>query len=347
MSVTVTAPSVAYRFGRFELEPDERRLLASGAPVHLRPRAFDLLVALVERSGHLVTKDELLQRVWGKVIVEENTLQVNISALRKVLGANAIAAVPGRGYRFTLEVTRFDTAPIAPAASPKHNLPHDLTSFIGRDKEIAELAQLLAGTRLLTLTGSGGCGKTRLAIQLARQRADAYSDGAWLVELAALTDAVTAASDRRQRPGHQGKGRRKTDRYDCGAHLVATSVARTRQRRTFARCLRAARGVAAATLRTTRHLGHEPRAARHHWRVDLPRTFTIGARSRKPIRRRSRSRPTSPRNCSSSGHDFSGRTSQSARRTLPRSHRSVAVSMALRSRSSWWRRACALSPLTN
>ena len=124
MSVTVTAPSVAYRFGRFELEPDERRLLASGAPVHLRPRAFDLLVALVERSGHLVTKDELLQRVWGKVIVEENTLQVNISALRKVLGANAIAAVLGRGYRFTLEVTRFDTAPIAPAASPKHNLPH-------------------------------------------------------------------------------------------------------------------------------------------------------------------------------------------------------------------------------
>ena len=188
MSVTVIAPSVAYRFGRFELEPDERRLLASGAPVHLRPRAFDLLVALVERSGHLVTKDELLQRVWGKVIVEENTLQVNISALRKVLGANAIAAVPGRGYRFTLEVTRFETAPIAPTASPMHNLPHDLTSFIGRDKEIAELAQLLAGTRLLTLTGSGGCGKTRLAIQLARQRANAYADGAWLVELAALTD---------------------------------------------------------------------------------------------------------------------------------------------------------------
>ena len=190
MSVTVTAPSVAYRFGRFELEPDERRLFASGAPVHLRPRAFDLLVALVERSGHLVTKDELLQRVWGKVIVEENTLQVNISALRKVLGANAIAAVLGRGYRFTLEVTRIDTAPIAAAVSPKHNLPHPLTSFIGRDKEIAELAQLLASTRLLTLTGSGGCGKTRLAIQLARQRANAYSDGAWLVELAALTDGT-------------------------------------------------------------------------------------------------------------------------------------------------------------
>ena len=190
MSVTVTAPSVAYRFGSFELEPDERRLLASGAPVHLRPRAFDLLVALVERSGHLVTKDELLQRVWGKVIVEENTLQVNISALRKVLGANAIAAVLGRGYRFTLDVTRIDTAPIAPAVSPKHNLPHPLTSFIGRDKEIAELARLFASTRLLTLTGSGGCGKTRLAIQLAGQRANAYSDGAWLVELAALTDGT-------------------------------------------------------------------------------------------------------------------------------------------------------------
>ena len=67
--------------------------------MHLRPRALDLLIALVER-GHLVTKDELLPQVWGKVIVEENTLQAHVSALRKVLGADAIATVPGQGYRF-------------------------------------------------------------------------------------------------------------------------------------------------------------------------------------------------------------------------------------------------------
>ncbi len=182
----VTA-SVGYRFGHFELQPDERRLLAGGHLVHLGAHAFDLLVALVERSGHLVTKDDLLGRVWGRVIVEENTLQSHISALRKVLGREAITTVSGRGYRFALEVTRFSAT--ATAATPNHNLPHFLASFIGREKEIAELSQLLGNARLLTLTGAGGCGKTRLAIVLAKQQVHAYPDGAWLVELAALTDA--------------------------------------------------------------------------------------------------------------------------------------------------------------
>ncbi len=182
----VTA-SVGYRFGHFEVQPDERRLLAGGQLVHLGAHAFDLLVALVERSGHLVTKDDLLGRVWGRVIVEENTLQSHISALRKVLGREAITTVSGRGYRFALEVTRFSAT--ATAATPNHNLPHFLASFIGREKEIAELSQLLGNARLLTLTGAGGCGKTRLAIVLAKQQVHAYPDGAWLVELAALTDA--------------------------------------------------------------------------------------------------------------------------------------------------------------
>src|SRR5258706_4748213 len=183
----VTA-SVGYRFGHFEVQPDERRLLAGGQLVHLGAHAFDLLVALVERSGHLVTKDDLLGRVWGRVIVEENTLQSHISALRKVLGREAITTVSGRGYRFALEVTRFSAT--ATAATPNHNLPHVLASFIGREKEIAELSQLLGNARLLTLTGAGGCGKTRLAIVLAKQQVHAYPDGAWLVELAAITEAA-------------------------------------------------------------------------------------------------------------------------------------------------------------
>jgi predicted ATPase/DNA-binding winged helix-turn-helix (wHTH) protein len=181
--------SVRYRFGHFELQPDERRLLAHGQALHLGPHAFDLLVALVGQSGHLVTKDELLDRVWGKVVVEDNTLQAHISALRKMLGAKAITTVSGRGYRFTEDVTPI-RATAGSATEPKHNLPHALTSFIGREREIAQLTQLLGGTRLLTLTGAGGCGKTRLAIQLAKQHAHAYADGAWIAELAALTDAA-------------------------------------------------------------------------------------------------------------------------------------------------------------
>ncbi len=181
-----SAASVCYRFGRFELQPDERRLLAAGSPVRVGPHAFDLLIALVERSGRLVTKDELLERVWPKVIVEENTLQAHISALRKILGSDAIATISRRGYRFTPEVTPVGATATTPTPKPRHNLPHQVTSFIGREKEIAELERLLSTTRLLTLTGAGGCGKTRLAVHLAANVVQGYPDGCWLVELAVL-----------------------------------------------------------------------------------------------------------------------------------------------------------------
>jgi non-specific serine/threonine protein kinase len=114
-------------------------LLAAGFPVRVGPHAFDLLIALVERSGRLVTKDELLERVWPKVIVEENTLQAHISALRKILGSDAIATISRRGYRFTPEVTPVGVTATTPTPKPRHNLPLQVTSFIGREKEIAEL----------------------------------------------------------------------------------------------------------------------------------------------------------------------------------------------------------------
>jgi DNA-binding winged helix-turn-helix (wHTH) protein/TolB-like protein len=93
-------------------------LLAAGEPAVVEPRAFDVLVALVERAGHLVTKEELFNLVWPKLVVEENNLQVQVSALRKILGPAAIATVSGQGYRFTLELTRevIDSPPLAAAA---------------------------------------------------------------------------------------------------------------------------------------------------------------------------------------------------------------------------------------
>ena len=100
--MTEPTPRSSYRFGTFELQPGERRLLARGESVALGPRAFDLLVALVERAGQLVTKETLFEKVWPKLIVEENNLQVQISALRKILGQEAITTVPGRGYQFNV-----------------------------------------------------------------------------------------------------------------------------------------------------------------------------------------------------------------------------------------------------
>src|SRR5258705_11927625 len=156
-------PPRRYHFASFELELDERRLLKDGVAIPLRPRAFDLLAALVERAGHLVTKDELLDLVWPKMVVEETALRVQLSALRKVLGADTIATVSGQGLRFTLPVTKRETE-AQPISTPRHNLPYQLASFIGREQEIAQLEGLASANRLVTLTGAGGSGKTRLAI---------------------------------------------------------------------------------------------------------------------------------------------------------------------------------------
>ena len=93
-----------YRFGGFELLRRERRLQQDGEAVPLGARAFDLLLALVEGADRLLTKQELIDAVWPGVVVEENNLTVQASALRRLLGPDAVATVTGRGYRFTLTV---------------------------------------------------------------------------------------------------------------------------------------------------------------------------------------------------------------------------------------------------
>lgn len=94
-----------YRFGQFELNPRTRQLVVDGRPAVLGARAFDVLLALIERRDRVVAKDELLDIVWPGLVVEENNLQVQVSTLRKLLGIGAIATVPGRGYQFTLPLS--------------------------------------------------------------------------------------------------------------------------------------------------------------------------------------------------------------------------------------------------
>jgi adenylate cyclase len=103
----------AGHFGRFEILIAERRLQVDGQPVALGSRAFDLLAALVTRRDRVVPKDELIDVVWPGLVVEDNNLQVQISALRKVLGTQAIATIPGRGYQFTVAAA----APESPQAA--------------------------------------------------------------------------------------------------------------------------------------------------------------------------------------------------------------------------------------
>ncbi|HWY73947.1 MAG TPA: winged helix-turn-helix domain-containing protein, partial [Burkholderiaceae bacterium] len=196
----MTAP---LRFGHAEVRPSERQLLVDGRPVALGSRAFDLLLALVERRDRMVAKNELLDSVWPGLMVEENNLQVQISSLRKALGSHVITTIPGRGYRFTAALEGDDgrssaavPAPIpAPAATDliaraAHltNLPRELPPLYGREADLSALRSLLDAHKLVTVVGAGGIGKSRLAQATAHSLAGRWTDGAWMVELASLSD---------------------------------------------------------------------------------------------------------------------------------------------------------------
>ena len=209
---TQAAPPLVRRFGRFELRPQQRLLLADGVPVALGARAFDLLEAFADRPGALMTKDDLMATVWPGVVVEENNLQVQVSTLRKILGSEALATIPGRGYRFNLAVVSEDgEAPVSAASATaaaiaeerapsgsRTNLPLRLPTLYGRAEDVAAVVGLLRQHPVVTITGSGGIGKTRVAQAAARQvlteSPDRYRDGVWWVELAALADGALVPS---------------------------------------------------------------------------------------------------------------------------------------------------------
>ena len=187
-------------FGRFRLLTRQRELRIGDTPVALGSRAFDVLQVLIEAGGDLVSKEELLARAWPGIVVEESNIQVQISALRKALGADRdlILTVPLRGYRFTGEVRvvrESGASAGGPAAqTPPTNLPAAISDFIGREAELTTVRELLRHNRLVTLVGTGGIGKTRLALEAARASLAEFPDGVWLAELAPLSDPELVAS---------------------------------------------------------------------------------------------------------------------------------------------------------
>ncbi|HYZ22331.1 MAG TPA: winged helix-turn-helix domain-containing protein, partial [Rhodopila sp.] len=172
--------------------PHRRELLADGQPIKLGGRAFDVLMALIEARGAVLSKDALMARVWPDRVVEENNLQTQISDLRAAFGADRalIRTVFGRGYQFTGEIRPLSpslgeragthVAAAAPGAVPPTNLPESVSELIGRDDELHEIVDLATTCRLVTLTGTGGIGKTRLALAVARRLLPHFADGVWL-----------------------------------------------------------------------------------------------------------------------------------------------------------------------
>jgi predicted ATPase/DNA-binding winged helix-turn-helix (wHTH) protein len=178
--------SPVYQFPPYRLLPAQRQLFSGDVPVKLGGRAFDMLVALVERRQRTVGKPELMDLVWPRLVVEENNLQVQVVALRKLLGHAAIATVPGRGYRFTLPVVAEGEAASGDATAPRGLLSAALPALFGRDDDLRTLGRMLEPPGLVTVAGPAGIGKTRLA--QAAARASSRPGGAWWVDLASLAD---------------------------------------------------------------------------------------------------------------------------------------------------------------
>jgi DNA-binding winged helix-turn-helix (wHTH) protein len=144
MDTGAIPPNVSFR--RFQISSRRRELLADGRRVRIGGRAFDVLMALIEAHGSVVGKDDLMERIWPDRIVEENNLQIHISALRAALGADRdlIRTVAGRGYQFTGEISvapasadeSHDVAAVGQPAPPLTNVPEPVSELIGRDDEL-------------------------------------------------------------------------------------------------------------------------------------------------------------------------------------------------------------------
>ncbi len=171
-----------------------------GAPVPLGSRAFEILETLALSSGGIVTKDELMKRVWPGLVVEDNTLQVHISAIRRALGKDRdlLRTVSGRGYRLLGEWTepeaRFLGSTPAIRVEPSErgafvtNIPSAASELIGRQSSISQIITLMSAYRVVTLTGPGGIGKTVLASEVARRLQPSIDGDAFFVELVSLPD---------------------------------------------------------------------------------------------------------------------------------------------------------------
>jgi predicted ATPase/DNA-binding winged helix-turn-helix (wHTH) protein len=191
----------SFAFGPFVLIPERQLLLQGEARVRIGGRALDILTALVERPGEVVSKRELMERAWPNIVVEEGNLKVNMLALRRVLGeapgsAQYIATVVGRGYRFVAPVQSSESVgssfEAGAASTRNHNLPTGITRIFGRAEAIEAIRRDLDESRLVSIVGAGGIGKTTVALAVAEHVVGLFADGVWLVDLGLLRDPALA-----------------------------------------------------------------------------------------------------------------------------------------------------------
>ena len=193
----------AISFGPFSLIASERLLTREGAPVELSARALDVLIALLSNPNEVVSKNDLLSRVWPDVTVEEGSLRFHIANLRKALGdgqdgARYITTMPGRGYCFVAPISRSSDQERALAAAtanfPFANLPGRLSGMVDREDDLQNLSTRLHTARFVTIVGSGGVGKTTVAVAVGHQLTEAFAGALLFVDLSMLSDPDLVAT---------------------------------------------------------------------------------------------------------------------------------------------------------
>jgi predicted ATPase/DNA-binding winged helix-turn-helix (wHTH) protein len=186
-------------FGPFRLSAMERLLERDGVPVHLGGRALSLLIALVDAANEVVSKRNLLARVWPDIVVDEGALRVHMVAVRRALGdgeagARYVSNVPGQGYCFVAPVARVSPTAAVPRVDVPHGLPAALARMVGRDDTAALIRADLMSKRFVTIVGPGGIGKTTVAVSTAWHALPAFEGAVRFIDLAPVNDAALVPS---------------------------------------------------------------------------------------------------------------------------------------------------------
>jgi predicted ATPase/DNA-binding winged helix-turn-helix (wHTH) protein len=190
-------------FGPFRLRAAERTLEKNGVPLKIGSRALDILQTLIEHAPQIVSKRDLMARVWGRVVVEEGSLRFQIAALRKVLGdaeseSGYIRNVPGRGYGFVAPVTSISTSverrEVSAQTPSAMRLPRRFLRLIGRDSVVSGLTRQLRERRFVSIVGPGGIGKTSVALAVAHEMLTEFPGGVYFLDLAETGEPELIAS---------------------------------------------------------------------------------------------------------------------------------------------------------